>query len=267
MAVLPRPLVGSYGSPVQPGFTLYDNSLDQLMEQGRQDRQTQAPQLQNQFNLGRLAADTERQGQQLQAQTTQRGQDVTSQGNQLAADTARRGQDLQFQSSMAPINFARDRFNAVFPMFQSALGGGGAFGQQGGPVGGVNTPRPAFTGAPVYTPQQQQQQINAGQAGNAARAATQSRGIGESAAARGMSSQSPLIAALQQQVQASRMAADADVARDVPFQVAQANADQRAQAEALQAQVWAQENELDIRRRQNQSSTQVALLNALAGLI
>lgn len=223
-----------------------------------------------------IGADTSRFGMGLDAETARRGQDqsfalgnrnldVTVQGNQLGADTARRGQDLQFQASMAPITWQRERFNSVFPLFQQALQGYGGGNQER--IGGQNTPTPGVTVGGVYSPAQMQQQVNAAKANNASEAATQNAKTQESAASRGMSSRSPLVAALMQNNEAQRMMMDAEASREIPFQAAQANAENLARTEALRGNLWQAENQMDINRRKAAFDQQNTLLAALAGIL
>lgn len=201
-----------------------------------------------------LGADTAREGNRLQY-------DAANRGNELQAQTAQRGQDLSFRASMAPVEFARDRFNSVLPMFQTALAGGGDAER----VGGQNTPTPGVTVGGVYSPQQVDEQVNAARARNAEETATQQRLAREQGAARGMSSRSPLAAALDQRFASGRMAADADAERQIRFDAAGANARQQTASEGLRGQLWNQENALDIQRRQTAQQGRNALLAALAG--
>lgn len=287
---------GGPGGSTETG-PLYKNfDLENIAAQGEQDRRLQEQQqrgrMQEQaaafgadnyktdvnnattrFGMG-LDAETARRGQDINFALGNRGYDVTQEGNrmtadvaregqQLGAETTRRGQDLQFQASMAPINWARERFNSVFPVFQQALEGG--FGSER--VGGTNTPTPGITVGGVYSPQQIDQQVNAAKASSASDAATQKRMVEQQAGARGMSSRSPLVAALSGGIDAARMVGDADAERGIRFDAAGANAKQQLATETQRANVWAQNNQLDINRRQAIANQQNQLLAALAGII
>lgn len=244
------------------------------------------------LQLGALNADVGRRGQDFSLASALRGYDVTEGGNRLQSEdtrlgqasqeriaeggrhTTERGQDLNFQAAMAPINWQRDRFNTVLPLFTGVMQNFGPLsGQQNHPDGtpmfggDPNAGLPGVTMGGVYTPQQTQEQINASQARNAASADSQRRRIVESAGSRGMSGVSPLLQALQAGTGAAQMGSDAETRRETQLAHAKANADQRLGAESLRGQLWG-ERERQVTARQNTASQQQsALLMALAGMI
>lgn len=235
-----------------------------------------------------VGAATTQQGNQLASDTSRANtastNATTAQGNQLASDTSRfgsttqaqaardtattaanaqmHGQDLQFQAAQLPINFARDKFNTLLPMFQGAFNNG-----QGTAGGSANlAPAPNVTVGGVYTPQQTAEQVNAAQAHNAQLAATQDRQAQQSNAAKGSSSRSPILAALMQENQAARMGADSSSAQQIGLANAQANAQQQTASEGLRGQLWNQQNQQQIDVQHNNQGYSSALLAALAGL-
>lgn len=223
----------------------------------------------------------------LQGQDFQGGQNAADrQQNQRQFDasntTAQRGQDLNLQAAQLPWQYKRDIFGQVFPLVQQAAGG---FGQQGGQgalanfqsalqlVGGQNSALPGLPPSAVFTPEQTQQRVNAQAAQNEAAAATQRQRAAEDTAARGFGSRSPLLAALNAQIDTSTAAANSDFARQAGLDAAQANAQQGLQVGALANQQFQLANDADIRRRQaagsyvqgNQQNA-LQLIAALAGL-
>lgn len=256
-----------------------------------------------QLQLGTLQSDSTRRGQDFDFAAAMRGYDVTEGGNQLRAETDRRGQDLSrettmrgqdfsrettmrgqdldFRAAMAPVEWQRDRFAQVLPLFTGVLRDfgsadfGGPLGADPATTGGVpmrglggsNLPQPEVTVGGVYTPQQTQQQLNAGYARTAAMAGTQRRKIAESAGARGLGGASPLLMALGAGVGAAQMGADAETARETQLAHAKANAEQQLASEGLRGQMWQAANQGDIARRQIVQQQQNALVMALAGML
>lgn len=248
-----------------------------------------------QLQLGQLNADTSRRSQDFSLAGILRGHDVTEAGDRLRSEDTRRGQDvnervatrgqdLSFQEAMLPINWQRERFNTILPMFTGVVRNFGPFGggsQQGVPagtemyraLGGGGGPGDPTAGLPgvtmggVYSPQQTQEQINASQARNAAMAESQRRRIAESAGSRGMAGNSPLLQALQAGTGVAQMGADAEARRETQLAHAKANAEQRLGAETLRGQLWG-ERERQVTARQNTAAQQQsALLMALAGML
>ncbi len=216
-----------------------------------------------------LAADTTNRGNQLGADTSRYTADVsartTDAGNQLAADTARRGQDLSLQASLAPTQFSRDKFNSILPLIQQGVSAYGSGGSNGQLVGGTNV-APQHMGAPVYSNDQIQQQVNSGRSTTAQQAATQVRSNNQSAAGRGFGQNSPLLMALNNQVQGMASASGADQERQTRFDAAGANAKQALGYDQLSVQQAQNANQNDIDRRKVTGQNQSQLLAILAGL-
>lgn len=266
MAIIPRGFGPGQGPLGTNGYQLHDTGVDDINAQGFWQQKLQAPQLENALQRDQIQADTARAGQQTDfaknAMATQAGQDTARMQDQ----TQQRSQDLNFQLGKMPFDWQREKFSQTFPLFQQALGNFGS-GTQGQRVGGENTPAPDVTVGGVYSPEQVRQQTNAAYSHNAGLAATANRDTQSNAAARGMSTNSPLVQALMGQQQAARMAADSDAARQIGFDAAGANAKQQTASEALREQTWQANNQLDVNRRQQAASQQNALLAALSGLI
>lgn len=242
MAVIPYSFGTPGNAPGSYGFGLRNTALDEIAAQGKAQGKLQDNELANRLALAdrQNAADRDLAG--------------------LQADVSRRGQDLQFQASTAPVNFARERFNSVFPVIQSQL----QANSQSGTAPPAATP-PADLG-PVYAPGQVDQQVNAARAGLAQQVATQQRQNAASAAGRGFGAASPLLAALDSNAAAKGMAAGADAEREIRFGAAGQEAEQRATAGQQATQRYQAELDAETRRRQVAASVQANLLNALSGL-
>lgn len=255
MAVIPRPVYP--GSSLDRGYTgyeMYDTEPELLRIKGRQDQSLLQSQLENQLRLAGIDAGTAR-----------RGQDVTAAANQLAADTARRGQDVSLQASLAPTNFARERFNTVFPWAQGAIGGLAAGG--GDRVGGAPRALPGVTTGGVWSDEQVNQQVNSQKAGIQQQAAARQQQAAQQVAGRGFGRKSPLLAGLETSIGNQAMAAGADAERQTRWDAAQGNAQQRTTGETLAQQQWKDYEDSDIRRRQVSGNNTAALLSALSGFL
>lgn len=163
--------------------------------------------------------------------------------------------------TMAPINFKRDVFNQVSPLLSGLMTGDTQR------VGGQSSAAPGITRGPVWTDQQIQEQVNAGQAANQASADTQNRGTAARMAGQGFGSRSPLLAALQGGTNMQTAAANADLARTTRWDAAQGNADQTYRTDQLGQQAWNLAEQQDIARRQMQQSYTTNLASVLAGLV
>lgn len=99
-----------------------------------------------------------------------------------------------------------------------------------------------FGGQPVYSDQQQQQLINSGVAQNNQHLASSLQDLRGSLAGKGFSANSPLWQALMSQRQAANAASNADVRRQIPLEIAQANAshqlNSRLAAEEIRSRRW-----------------------------
>jgi hypothetical protein len=251
------------------GYQLHDTGVDDINAQGFWQQKLQGPQLENALQREGIQAETARRGQDADMAKftlgTAAGQDTA----RMQDATQRNGQQLNFEAAKLPFDWQREKFRQVFPLFQSGAGNGFGNGQPGRAARrrGSNTPTPNVTVGGVYSPQQVDQSVNAALAKNAQQTATANRDVGQTAAARGMSSRSPLVAALMGRNTAAQLGADADASRQIRGDAAAANAKQQTTSEALREQAWQAENQLDVNRRQVTGSQQNALLAALAGIL
>jgi hypothetical protein len=121
----------------------------------------------------------------------------------------------------------------------SAVGfAGGGYGQGGNMAGGGNAAGSniQYGKAPtsVYSPDQIQNQVNSLRANNSAQVAGRNADIANKTAGQGFGSNSPLAMALQNQNAMGGMMNDTAIGRDVPFNLAQANANQATAAANVQ---------------------------------
>lgn len=174
--------------------------------------------------------------------------------DKLMASEAQKDRDLKLQMQAAQLGPRNE-------ILRQLMGGGlnGMFGQ----VGGTIAPQPGFNPSPIYTPEQTQEQVNAARARNDARSATQQRLLGQSAAARGMGMASPGMTALARQIGTANMRENAEAERQIPFEMAQANADSMFRGQQLQQNMWQAREDSDIRRRQQQLQSITSLLGLL----
>lgn len=212
------------------------------------DQQLKATQLQT--ALGRYQADQDLAGLRYGTDARLKGETLASQ-NQLAgqkygADAQltglRYGQDAETSRLQQTLGFKNDRFNQLFPFFQSQLGAAGGAGGAGGGYGAPPPPPsiapPPATGnygygtsnaaaAPVLSEGQIQQQVNSGVARNDAKTAGAVRRQSQDLAGRGLGADSPLAMALRNQAQGAGLRAGTDLDRETRMAAAQANADDR----------------------------------------
>lgn len=164
---------------------------------------------------------------------------------QLAADTQR----------------ASDHFNDVFPTFKGYLSSALA----GGPGGGGG-PGPDITVSPVWTQGQMDQQVNAARATSNAQTQTAMRGMQQQLGARGYGSNSPLMAALQSQMEMGGMQRGADLERNIRWDSAQGNADQLLKSQVARENQFASRQQEANQRLASYNQMRTGLLGALAGL-
>lgn len=178
------------------------------------------------------------------------------------AASSRYGVDVQARESAANRAFSQQKFNTIFGQLQ------GLTNQLGKPVtpGGQSGTGPAINVHGVYSPQDIQQQTNAARAFNDQTYATQMRNFAQGAAGRGFASSSPLIAAMQGQLQGQNLAANADTSREIHQKSLQANADAVLKQQGAQESQFASRQQEDIARRTPIYGQQNALIAALAGL-
>lgn len=191
----------------------------------------------------------------------QDAQNQTELQKQAAADSAanQRAQ-ISANASTLPALLQQERFNKVFPgLFNQT--------QSFNSVGGTNAPLPEVTVGPVYTPQQTQEQVNAGRAQNDRATAQQQLQSQQQLAGKGFGATSPLLAGLQSQQAMAGMQANSELERGLRFDTAKDNAQHLLQSQTERQNQWTQNEDSDIRRRQVQQTGYNSLLQALAGII
>ena len=250
----------------QQGFQGQQNALQRAMQEAMQGRQLG-------FQGEQAAADRGFSGQQNELQRAlqerMQGNQFNFQGTQADLDR-RQAKDLQSaalsnQLSIAgmPIAFAREKFNQVFPMIQGAIGGIGSASAGGGGGGGQAQLAPSS----VYTSGMIDQSVNSMKANNAQQSATMQRKNASDNAAGGFGSNSPLLAALNNQAAMGAMQANTSGERDLRLGAAAANAKQGLGAAQSnnQARIGFEQNANDARRTNVNART--SLLQALAGML
>lgn len=111
-------------------------------------------------------------------------------------------------------------------------------------------------GGGVFNPQQQQQLINAGVATNNQQLGSNLQGLQGALAGKGYSASSPLWSALTAGQQAQTAAQNADIRRQVPLEIAQANADNQLSTALGSEQI-----------RSSRAGQGISMLNMLLGLV
>ena len=198
---------------------------------------------------------------QTSAQTLNMGMSDPDVQRQLA--TQERIAGIGAQAAMLPAELQQQRFQSVFPWLQSQFG---RISSQMARPGGQSPPSPEITVGGVLNPQQVQQQVNSMKASNEQTGATQMAGQSRDLAGRGFGSNSPLLAALHGQTQASVLGQNVGGERDIRLGAAQQNAGQLLSTQQARAQAFAQRQQEDIARRQPYFSMANTLLSSLAGL-
>jgi hypothetical protein len=241
---------GQKESRINREFTASQAAQDRAADAARGHQGTQA-------GLDRTAAGQKADSDRSFA-ATQADSDRTFQGGQNQAD-----RDLQFKLGMAPVDFAREKFNTLSPLLT------GLIGNQTGPgteVGGTSTPLPQINQGPIWSPQQVNQQVNAAKGSNSQMAASQQQQAATKTAAQGFGSRSPLLAALQGQIGASQMAANTDAERNIRFDTAKDNAKHTLDTQVAGQNQWMDANSIDVERRKAKNQHTSALAGILAGL-
>lgn len=243
------PMAGMQGAlNSQQGSQEYNNQrgLNQQMNEA-QMAQLRA-QLGMQGNIAGLQAQTGLQetGMQTSAQTQQA---------QIAADASKYPYQLRYQ-----------QFQQLFPMYQQGFDTLNN-AAKGGAASGVANPnmsgQPAINAGPVYNQQQMQRQVNQGNAQTDAATATQQRLNQQQNAGRGYSSNSPLLAMLNQSAQMGGNASKAQNEQALRFNSAQANSDQLLKGQTAQEQQFSNRQQEALQRQQNLFNFQSGLFNAL----
>lgn len=247
------------------GFEGQQNALTRALQEAMQGRQLGFQSSENAANRGfqGTQADLDRAMQE-----RMQGSQFNFQGTQADLDR-RQARDLQSaalsnQLTIAgmPIEFARERFNSIFPLVTGALSGAGATG--GGAFSGGSAQSAPGT---VYTPQQIDQSVNAMRAGNDRAAATQQRQNASANAAAGFGSNSPLLQALNSQASLGALSANTEGERGLRMDAAAANARQGLGAASAnnQARAAFEANQIDAQRNQLQARS--SLIAALTGML
>lgn len=201
---------------------------------------------------------------------------VTAGGNAaLAAQTRQYEAQLRQQTEMAQLAAAMQRSQPPPANPFAGLGGvtvsgmNGAAALAGGAAAGMRIPfQPSFQNyvsnvpapptpsgpgpmidtSPIWNQQQIQQQVNAGIGANDATTASRQRNVQESTAGRGFGSSSPLAYALTGQLDAARLATNADIRRTIPWEAAKANRDMLLRSQSANANVYGQRQGEQIQR-------------------
>lgn len=265
-----------------------NRALQTELQNSSQGFQGQQAGLNRDLTVSQNALERTFQGEQANAN---RGQQLTMQGNQLGFEGQQAGLNrsftgeqnseqrqfegsqgdanraLQLQLGMAPINFAQSKFNAVMPLISNLLGPGGAGGGFGGAGGGALSQQQRTAVGDLWTPQQIDQQVNAAKASNAQSASSASTNAARQTAGRGFGANSPLLAALQGQINASQMGQNAEADRNIRLSGAQANAQNRLQTGTLAEQQWQDAADQAYKRQALGFSGPASLLSALGSFV
>lgn len=258
------PSVNDYGSTgtrppqdlrLKGQLQLQDNQL-----QGQKDLAAQDQGFTGQQNALSRALQEAMQGRSLGFQGEQAGLDRTQ-----AKDLQSSALANQLNIARMPVDFAREKFNSVFPMVSGMLGGGGSLSASTGAVGPASVAQRGP--GTVYNSGQIDQSVNAMKAGNAQGAATQQRQNATQNAAGGFGANSPLLQALNNQVAMGAMQANTTGERETRLGAATANAKQGLAASTAnnQARAAFEQNAIDARRTDVNART--SLLQALAGML
>ena len=166
------------------------------------------------------------------------------------------GIDLQRQQ----LAFQQSKWNQAFGALTGMLG------TNPFQIGGQNTQQPEITTGGVYTPQQIDQQVSATRAKNDQATATAQKQAADAATGRGFGVNSPLIAALQNNLAGQGIAANAAAENQIRQTAAQQNAQQLLGTQTERQNAWEAANTLAIQRAKPYFDRQNALIAALAGI-
>jgi len=143
----------------------------------------------------------------------------------------------------------------ILPLLSTAFGA-----VSGGSIGGQ---QPTINAGQIYTPQQIQQAVNRGVAGNDSRFAGLLRTLAGRFGAAGMSPDSGLLAALTANAGAQNIAQNANVRTQVPFDMATGNASHLLNSQVAQEGQFANRQQETLAAQRNA----VAMLSAALGII
>lgn len=263
--------IDSEGVALQKGQQAFQRSVqnpfDAAQKQADRDLQTRLQGNQLGYEGQQAAWNRDFQAQQQQSSQGFQGQQADAQrGFQGQQNAAERANQLSIASM--PWDFKRQVFGTVSPLLQGLIGGAGTPGgagafSQGGPV----PPPPGASHEEVWSPDQVQQQVNSQRSQSAQQAGTQQRENARSTAARGFGSNSPLLAALNGQVDSSRMEGDAQAALDTRLNASKLNADQGIARDKVNSANYAAQVDAQSRQRQANLNYTSSLVAALAGMV
>jgi hypothetical protein len=191
-------------------------------------------------------------------------QNLAFQEKQLEAANANAAADraLQSQLGMMPWAYKNAVFGTVSPLLNQLMGGASS-----GLVGGQNPAVPQVSEAPVWSPQQVDQRVNAAKAGNAQAADTATRQAQTKLAGQGFGSKSPLLAQLSGNIAQARMGGDAAADREIRWDAATGNAAHVQKSQVANQNAAVAFNDQDIKRRQSNNQYTTNLLSLLAGMV
>ncbi len=214
------------------------------------------------INLG-LQGDLDKMAQNQKNQSALMGQQQGFQGGQNALDRALQGEAMQNQFNIAklPVDFAREKFNQVFPFVT------GAIGNANGPAGTPNPTQPELAPNSVYNPQQIQESVNAMKGANAKEVGTQQKANAANNAAGGFGGNSPLLQALNNQASLQGLAATTEGERGLRLDAATANAKQGLGAATANNSARAAFEGTANDAVRNQLNARTSLIAALAGML
>lgn len=129
------------------------------------------------------------------------------------------------------------------------------------------TPQPGIDTSGIWSPDQIQQRVNASTANTDRAAATQIRGQQQSAGAKGFGTQSPLVAALQQQALGQAAGTNAEQDNSIRWNAAEGNRKMVLDAEKARLDAWAQAQNARNQWWNIQSGRDNALIAAMAGIL
>jgi hypothetical protein len=245
---------------LQRGFQAGQSAADRAQQSGLLAAQLGFQGAQGEANRGLQAQLQESQqgfaGQQAGAQREFTGQqNAAERSNQLAI------------ASM-PWDFKRQVFGTVSPILQGLLAGSGGPGGNGSLTQGAGVgapPPPPTTGASVWDPAQVNAQVNDAKSQSAQAAASQMRQNATRVSGQGFGSNSPLLAALNNQTQAARMAGDSSAELSTRLNASQANANLGVEQAKVNAQNYGSQQDALARQRQATLNYQSSLVAALMG--
>lgn len=209
-----------------------------------------------QLGFGRITADTQSQMGTRRLQTQNAESDRTLQIQLQEAQ--QRQQSQQFESTRAQQQqHYENSYNPLLALLN---------GTPAGPTGPAADDGPQINAGGVYSPTQIDQQVNASRAATDAAAASRSRSYANDLTGRGYGGNSPLLMAMQNQLQGQALAQNASSERDIRYQAAGANADQLLKTQQAREGAYASRQTEANQRGQITAQTRNALIAALAGL-